>query len=597
MEASESLLAKLPAPLRLDSIRSKILVLALLATLVPALSTATLSYVRTRSALTETLQGELRGIGAQTAREMDLWVKERFYDLRVFVGSFEVTENLERVRRGSPRPAEARTRLTEYLTVVQQRFREYSGLVVFDDRGTVAASAEGAVGASELPAGWLDELALGDTRLGEPYWNDELGTVAATTGVPIQSADGRFIGVLLATLTFEPEQATLAALAPGDDGGGIYVLAEDGRAIVAHEPLAGFSRPVSEEALAQLSSAEATAQYTSESGVDMVGTVTAVPGIDWTVLVQLPSGEAFAPITRLTISTLMLVTILMLVVGTAAYFIGLLITRPLARLAEAAGAVAEGDLTVDLPVTGRDEVSYLTGVFNGMVSRLRENADALRTQNEELERLSMTDALTSLHNRRYVMDVFEKEILRAARHKRDVSVLMLDVDKFKQYNDTWGHQAGDEVLAGMGTVLIDATRESDVPARYGGEEFIVVLPDTDLEGAVGAAERIRTRLDKEVFEGRKVTVSIGAAAFPLHGDSPTDLIAAADVALYAAKEGGRDRVVAAEAPTEKAEEKDTKKKTAAKKASTKTATAKKASTKKASTKKAPSKKKAPKEEE
>ncbi|NIQ57534.1 MAG: diguanylate cyclase, partial [Gemmatimonadetes bacterium] len=139
----------------------------------------------------------------------------------------------------------------------------------------------------------------------------------------------------------------------------------------------------------------------------------------------------------------------------------------------------------------------------------------------------------------------EQELERASRYERPLSVLMMDIDRFKEFNDTFGHQAGDDVLAGMGEVLRDATRESDVPARYGGEEFIVILPDCDLQGAMDAAERIRARLSDEVFEGGAVTVSIGAAAHPGHGDSAMELIAAADVALYAAKEAGRDRVVAA----------------------------------------------------
>ncbi len=125
---------------------------------------------------------------------------------------------------------------------------------------------------------------------------------------------------------------------------------------------------------------------------------------------------------------------------------------------------------------------------------------------------------------------------------------MMDIDRFKEFNDTFGHQAGDDVLAGLGEVLVDATRDADVTARYGGEEFIVILPDTDVDGAVEAGERIRERLAREVFQGRKVTVSIGVAEYPRHGKSPTDLIASADWALYAAKDAGRDRVVAADDP-------------------------------------------------
>lgn len=548
LHISEKGLGRFVDPLRPRSIRGKILALAVAATLVPALSTAVLSYVQTRTALTETLEGELRGVGSQTARELDLWVKERFYDLRVFVGSFEVTENLDRIGQGGAGSAEAVTRLRDYLTVVQERFPEYAGLVVLDQDARMVAAGEASVPHPALPDDWLGALALGETRLGEPYWQDSLSTVAATTAVPIHAAGGRFLGALVATLTFEPLGEVLGALTPGR-AGDIEVLSSDGRVIVATRAVGGFEVALPPEALEALAAADGTTEYETADGVEMVGTLTAVQPTGWAVLAQLPARDAYAPVAELTTSTLILVAGLLLVVGTIAYLIGRIVTRPLATLAEGAGRVAEGDLSVDLPVTGRDEVAYLTGVFNGMVARLRANAErldeahsVLQGQNRELERMSMTDALTSLFNRRHVMGVLEKEVHRAERHGRTLAVLMMDIDRFKEYNDTLGHQAGDDVLAGMGEVLKDATREADVPARYGGEEFIVVLPDCEIQGAVDAAERIRRRLAREVFEGGEVTVSIGAAEYPTHGASPMELIAAADTALYDAKAAGRDRV-------------------------------------------------------
>jgi diguanylate cyclase (GGDEF)-like protein len=143
---------------------------------------------------------------------------------------------------------------------------------------------------------------------------------------------------------------------------------------------------------------------------------------------------------------------------------------------------------------------------------------------------------------------------------------MIDVDRFKQYNDSYGHLAGDDVLKGMGQVIPDALRDLDVVARYGGEEFIVLLPQCELSNAVLAGERIRTRLARESFDGRKVTISVGAAEFPMHGDNGAAVIAAADEALYEAKRLGRDQVIGAprKSSTE-AEQKTTKRAAAAKK--------------------------------
>jgi diguanylate cyclase (GGDEF)-like protein len=125
------------------------------------------------------------------------------------------------------------------------------------------------------------------------------------------------------------------------------------------------------------------------------------------------------------------------------------------------------------------------------------------------------------------------------------TVLMMDVDHFKRYNDAQGHQAGDDVLRGVGAVLREATREMDWSARYGGEEFFALLPETDAKEAGEVAERIRTKLRERIFVGGRVTLSIGMAQYPTHGESPEAVIAAADAALYQAKADGRDRVVRA----------------------------------------------------
>src|SRR5581483_3674744 len=184
---------------------------------------------------------------------------------------------------------------------------------------------------------------------------------------------------------------------------------------------------------------------------------------------------------------LIMVTLL-IGVGVIAYGLGLLIVRPLNRLAQGAAKVAAGDLDVGLPVEGGGEVAYLTEVFNDMVAHLRDGREALRRKNEELEQLSITDSLTQLYNRRYLLERLSAEIQRCRRHKRTFTVLMADVDNFKPYNDARGHLAGDQVLAKVAGILRSVIREIDCAARYGGEEFVILLAETGIEGAADACD-------------------------------------------------------------------------------------------------------------
>jgi diguanylate cyclase (GGDEF)-like protein len=174
------------------------------------------------------------------------------------------------------------------------------------------------------------------------------------------------------------------------------------------------------------------------------------------------------------------------------------------------------------------------------VTRLRE-----RESQADLERLSVTDPLTGLYNRRHLMGTLANEVQRSRRLRRAFSILLADVDHFKQYNDTYGHLAGDAALVKIAEILRKTTRGVDCVARYGGEEFLVMLLETTIATAAVVAERIRSRVAAETFEGGKVTVSIGLAECPPHGDTPEDLIASADAAMYQAKAAGRDRVVTA----------------------------------------------------
>ena len=166
---------------------------------------------------------------------------------------------------------------------------------------------------------------------------------------------------------------------------------------------------------------------------------------------------------------------------------------------------------------------------------------------EEIYRMTIIDGLTQVHVKRYLLEALEKEIMRARRHARDLSFLMLDIDHFKKINDVHGHLAGDHVLKEVARLIQQRIRRDEVLARYGGEEFAVILPETTLEGARALAEGLRERIDQSrfVFQGEviHVSMSIGVAILQDSDRTSTDLIKRADDKLYEAKRSGRNRVL------------------------------------------------------
>jgi two-component system cell cycle response regulator len=219
----------------------------------------------------------------------------------------------------------------------------------------------------------------------------------------------------------------------------------------------------------------------------------------------------------------------------------------------------------DIPViflTGRDSGAdaaeglrrgahdYLRKPFETMelVARLRVAQrmkllqDELRARNEELERLATTDLLTGLHNRRSMQEHLEIETSRVARHGGPLTVLLLDIDHFKQINDVHGHAAGDDVLRELPDRLLGCLRREDVCGRWGGEELLVLLPDSDAHDGAEVAERLRSVIAATPFPplGLTITASIGLAGWD--GDTPDRLLQRADAALYEAKAAGRDTV-------------------------------------------------------
>jgi diguanylate cyclase (GGDEF)-like protein len=189
------------------------------------------------------------------------------------------------------------------------------------------------------------------------------------------------------------------------------------------------------------------------------------------------------------------------------------------------------------------DLSFL-GILADQLGTVIENSRLF----ERVEKMSITDSLTGLYNHRYFYERLSAEISRANRFGNSLALIMLDIDFFKHFNDTYGHQAGDMVLTTVSNIIQSNIRSIDVASRYGGEEIAVILPETDIEGARAIAERIRTNINEHDFKAglksNHITVSMGLVCYPVDATLKSELVRKADLALYWVKNNGRNAICA-----------------------------------------------------
>jgi diguanylate cyclase (GGDEF)-like protein len=191
---------------------------------------------------------------------------------------------------------------------------------------------------------------------------------------------------------------------------------------------------------------------------------------------------------------------------------------------------------VQIDITERKEVESALRDANTLLANRLAEIEKLQAQ---LREHAVRDYLTDLYNRRYLDETIERELARSNREARKLSVVMMDIDQFKGVNDIYGHQAGDEVLMSLGTLLKEKSRSSDIACRYGGDEFVVVMLNASVDDAYKRAEEWLKAFSKKRFtindQKFSTTLSMGIAAYPLHGSSPLGIFQAADEALYHSK--------------------------------------------------------------
>jgi len=525
------------------------------------LTSLVLTWVSTRSIeafLQRKVDQEFPSILSSTSERLELWYSQRKLDVETFARS-------ETIVAGVPATAASdaeRSEVHAYLSYVLDRFPQYVAMLLLDAEGRQLARVGREV---DIPSEMAARLARVSTIA--------LGPIVRLGGrrVQIMSAGvvdrrDRALGSLHAVMPASVLDPLLTSDRLGPSGQ-IFVVGSDGRYLT---PARG--RAPGQPYLPELPPGVAApvVAYQNDAGERVLAASLPLGRFGWTLVVEESRADVFKPAIVAVWQILGINLVAVALFGGLAFWIAQSIVRPIAALASAARRIADGEPEVVIdPPDNETEIGVLVRAFNRMTVRLKrqrvelresrakiEDANTrLRGQNEELQRvnevleqLSITDGLTRLHNHRFFQEQLAREIARADRAGGSLTLVLIDIDNFKQLNDRYGHAVGDAVLCEVAKVMTRIVREADVLARYGGEEFALIPGQTDLEGAVGLAEKIRVAIAQSVVAiddcGRRstasVTVSIGVAEY--EGDS-RGLFNAADRALYRAKESGKDCVV------------------------------------------------------
>jgi diguanylate cyclase (GGDEF)-like protein len=523
--------------------QTKVLLLVLAGVALPASFMGWYLFQANEEVLAEKVREALSNQVFRASSQLDDWMQQRLHEVSRWSASFVVFESAEALSRASSEAGKARRDLNTYLESVLGHYRNYESLFVIDPRGRVLGSTR-----QERWEEWGQAL-LERGRLERGGVVSPIHTSSfegRPTMLVLHTIQGRYdkaIGYFVERVDLR-ELESLLRPTDTDPPYSFWLLDEQGKVMMRAGKVT--DNP-GEEAFPGVLPAEG-----KETGA--VSSVS-VPGADLLiygarrlsgptrgfVVATVSASAAYRPLREARNRLLTIVLPLVGLVLLTSFLVARNLLRPVLRLHEAAKEISAGDLEVSLPVRGNDEMADLTRAFNEMTLRVRESQ-------KTLESLAITDGLTGLYNRRHFEDTVDKELRLCERDGRTSSLLLLDLDHFKEYNDRWGHTEGDIELKRVAAAIKESIRATDVPFRYGGEELAVLLHSCPKEQAAQVADKIRQAvrapsLNPGALEGRTTTISIGISTYPEDAHGVRALVDAADAALYAAKKQGRDRVM------------------------------------------------------
>ncbi len=547
--------ARVPKVRRFHRLTTRIGLLVSAATLIPALLVTAIAAHTLWNFFHDVAEREFPLKLNATSAKVELWYSQIVNDINVFATSPLLVGAIESYASS---PQTAMKDIELFLDHVNTRLPNFRALFILDDQGNVIAWNGSA---PEVSVQTL--MAITQERSITAIHETDSGPVQFVVKSLGGSANefGATMGAVIDLGALDP----LLAEGGVDSPGALYLLDANQRFIYPRDKR--VSGEFFKRAVPYVGDGNSIHRYADSSGEPVLGSAVPVSAHGGALIIEKPEQVLFGAIYSTLQDTLLAGIVVMLLSVIAAWRAARSIVRPVDSLCAAAETIGEGKLDIQLPAIDRaDEIGKLTDEFGSMVARLKQHSvetedyrreleeanDRLQTNNKELsvlneklELLSVTDSMTGLYNRRYFEEKIHEHQAQTKRSGIPFSLLLVDIDNFKRWNDTLGHEAGDRIIKGVAAVMQEQVRTTDVAARIGGDEFAVLASVADQAGALAAAEKLLDEIRKQVrvdTEG-EVTVSIGVAQYA--GDSEK-LMQNADNALYAAKHSGRNCVRASE---------------------------------------------------
>ncbi len=524
---------------KFTTIRFQVLGIVISSVLVPSFFGGWFASNRINDLLEDQVYDQIEVRTERLSGQLNDWLRNRSSDVQAYTVSYLLNEDLKKLQgnASAQEKEDSKKNITSYLTYLLEDNDFFSGIVIFDAAGSAIIK--------HPPDAWL----VRDPIQGLPQKGSSISEI--TTGdvmrlvITQKMEPGRGLApnTFTALMRIEHLQDKIVELAP--EGSEVYLLDSEGNIKASNIELEGVAKTPG-GALALVKQKGKRAVYRGLKGNEVIATTVQLEAPSWSVVFETSKKEALRPLVIFRRQILFMALALAGIFLLPALWLARALVLPLEELSRVSKQIKAGKsgLQVNRRVGG--ELGEFITTFNSMSTSLKDSMEDVIVQKEELRVLSITDPLTGKYNRRYIEDYLKRELDLAVRTKDPITILMIDLDHFKDYNDEYGHPAGDIALKQLGDILVQTVRKTDVVARYGGEEWIICLSRTNRAGGANIAEKLRKALESNVFQLKgietRITVSIGIASAPEDGIHYDAIVEAADTALYQAKERGRNQV-------------------------------------------------------